>query len=45
MRACRALILSATAPSALARVLRRPLRRAACTGADGVGTNGSVSLL
>lgn len=37
-------MLSETAPSALARFLRRALRRAASTGAVGVGLLGSVSL-
>ena len=40
----RALMLSETAPSALARDLSRELRRAACTGGVGVGVFGSVSL-
>lgn len=40
----RALILSDTAPSALARDLRRALRRAACTGGVGIVLLGSVSL-
>ncbi len=38
MRTERALIDSATASSALARVLRRPFSRAAWTGAEGGGT-------
>lgn len=37
-------MLSETAPSALARFLRRALRRAACTGGVGVGLLWSVSL-
>lgn len=44
MRPRRALMLSETAPSALARFLRRALRRAAWTGGVGVGLLGSVSL-
>jgi hypothetical protein len=44
MRILRAFMLSATAPSAFARVLRRPFSRAAWTGADGTTADGSVSL-
>ncbi len=40
----RALMLSETAPSALARLLTRALSRAAWTGGVGVGLLGSVSL-
>lgn len=44
IRPRRALMLSDTAPSALARLLTRALRRAAWTGGVGVGLLGSVSL-
>ncbi len=44
IRPRRALMLSETAPSALARLLTRALSRAACTGGVGVGLLGSVSL-
>ena len=44
MRPRRALMLSETAPSALARLLSSALRRAAWTGGVGVGLLGSVSL-
>ena len=44
IRLRRALILSETALSALARLLTRALRRAACTGGVGVGLLGSLSL-
>lgn len=43
MSSFRALMLSATAPSAFASFLRRPFRRAACTGGDGAAILGSVS--
>lgn len=44
IRLRRALMLSETALSALARLLTRALRRAACTGGVGVGLLGSLSL-
>lgn len=43
MSSFRALMLSATAPSAVASLLRTPLSRAAWTGAEGTGVDGSVS--
>ena len=43
IRLWRALMLSNTAPSALARLLTNALRRAAWTGGVGVGLVGSVS--
>ena len=43
IRVSRALILSETAPSALARDLRRALKRAAWTGGVGAGVLGSMS--
>lgn len=45
MRNLRALMLSATAPSAFASVLRRPFSLAAWTGGVGAVCEGSVSLV